>query len=128
MMLSKGRRVLVVEDESLIAMLVEDVLLDLGCDVTVAMRLDRGLELARRTDIEVAVLDINLGEGCSYPIADVLRERGIPFAFATGYGARGVDAGYRDVPVLQKPYRPADLVALLERVMTPEGDCAGGVA
>lgn len=101
----EGRRVLLVEDESLVAMLGEDMLLELGCMVDVAMRLDQGLALARTGDFDLAVLDVNLGKSCSYPIADLLTERGIPFIFATGYGSAGIEPPYRGIPVLQKPYQ-----------------------
>jgi len=109
-----GLRVLVVEDEMMVSMLIEDMLGDLGCVVIgPASRLDEALELARSSDIDCAVLDVNLGGEPIFPLADLLRERGRPFAFATGYG----DAGLRDVdrgtPVLQKPFREGDLARVL---------------
>ncbi len=113
MPLPPGCRVLVVEDESLVAMHVEDMLVDLGCEVLLAMRLEDGLRLAAEADLYVAVLDVNLSEGRSYPIADVLRDRRIPFLFATGYGLKGVEPAYQGTPTLQKPYRNEDLVCLI---------------
>jgi CheY-like chemotaxis protein len=109
-----GLRVLVVEDEMMVSMLIEDMLGDLGCVVIgPASRLDEAMELARSTEIDCAVLDVNLGGEPIFPLADLLRERGAPFAFATGYG----DAGLRDVdrgaPVLQKPFREGDLARVL---------------
>lgn len=106
-----GRRVLLVEDESLVAALAEDILLDAGCEVVLAMRLDEALRLAADHGIELAILDVNLGSARSYPVADILRMRAVPFLFATGYGRDGVDAAYRDAPVVQKPYRAQDLLS-----------------
>jgi CheY-like chemotaxis protein len=109
-----GLRVLVVEDEMMVSMLIEDMLGELGCLVVgPASRLDEAMQLARDADLDCAVLDVNLGGQPIFPLADLLRERGRPFAFATGYG----DAGLRDVdkgsPVLQKPFREGDLARVL---------------
>lgn len=89
MSLLEGRRVLLVEDESLVAMLAEDMLLDLGCEVVVAMRLDKAVDHVRTGNFDLAVLDVNLGDARSYPVADLLLERCTPFLFATGYGTQG---------------------------------------
>lgn len=97
---------LLVEDESLIAMLAEDMLLDLGCEVVVAMRFDRALNHARTERFDLAVLDINLGDARSYPIADLLHERGVPFLFATGYDPAVVPPPHGAVAVCQKPIDP----------------------
>ncbi|WCS28265.1 response regulator [Methylobacterium sp. NMS14P] len=121
-----GRRVLLVEDESLVAMLAEDMLLDLGCEVDVAMRLDKALGLARSEAFDLAVLDVNLGDARSYPVADLLFGRGIPFLFATGYGQRGLEVNYRGIPVLQKPYQAEPLEHLLVRLLTGEASLRGG--
>lgn len=109
-----GLRVLVVEDEMMVSMLIEDMLDDLGCKVVgPASRLDEAIELAKGAELDCAVLDVNLGGQPIFPLADLLREKGAPFAFATGYG----DAGLRDVdrgsPVLQKPFREGDLARVL---------------
>ncbi|MCJ2086703.1 response regulator [Methylobacterium sp. E-005] len=113
-----GRRVLLVEDESLVAMLAEDMLLDLGCEVAIAMRLNRAIDLVRSEAFDLAVLDVNLGDAHSYPVADLLFERGTPFLFATGYGQQGLEGTYRGVPVLQKPYQAEPLEHLLARLLT----------
>ena len=118
----KGLRVLVVEDEMMVSMLIEDMLTDLGCTVVgPASRLDEAVELAKASDIDCAVLDVNLGGQPIFPLADLLRERGCPFAFATGYG----DAGLRDVdrgtPVLQKPFREGDLARVLGELRAKVG-------
>ena len=110
----EGLKVLVVEDEMMVSMLIEDMLSDLGCEVIgPASRLDEAITLANEAELDVAVLDVNLGGQPIFPLADLLREKGAPFAFATGYG----DAGLRDVdkgsPVLQKPFREGDLARVL---------------
>lgn len=117
-----GLRVLVVEDEMMVSMLIEDMLEDLGCKVVgPASRLDEAIELAKTAEIDCAVLDVNLGGQPIFPLADLLREKGAPFAFATGYG----DAGLRDVdrgsPVLQKPFREGDLARVLGELRAKVG-------
>jgi len=109
-----GLRVLVVEDEMMVSMLIEDMLADLGCTVVgPAARLDEALELARASEIDCAVLDVNLGGTPIFPVADLLRERGRPFAFATGYGDAGLRDADKGTPVLQKPFREGDLARVL---------------
>jgi CheY-like chemotaxis protein len=117
-----GLKVLVVEDEMMVSMLIEDMLADLGCTVIgPASRLEEAMQLAREADLDCAVLDVNLGGQPIFPLADLLREKGAPFAFATGYG----DAGLRDVdrgsPVLQKPFREGDLARVLSDLTTKAG-------
>lgn len=117
-----GLRVLVVEDEMMVSMLIEDMLSDLGCVVIgPAARLDEAIALAESTPIDCAVLDVNLGGQPIFPLADILRAKGAPFAFATGYG----DAGLRDVdrgsPVLQKPFRESDLARILGELRAKVG-------
>jgi DNA-binding response OmpR family regulator len=109
-----GRRVLLVEDESLVAALAEDILLDAGCEVMLAMDLKEALVLAADERIELAILDVNLGAARSYPVAEILRKRAVPFIFATGYGRVGLDEAYRDTPVVQKPYRLHELIGCAE--------------
>jgi len=111
------RRVLVIEDEALVAMLVEDALIDAGFGVIGPARsVSEALDLLAGEVPAAAVLDLNLGGETSLAVADVLEERGIPFVVATGYGAAGLPAGRRHVPVLPKPYDPADLTAALEKL------------
>lgn len=117
-----GLRVLVVEDEMMVSMLIEDMLTDLGCIVVgPAARLDEAITLAENEQIDCAVLDVNLGGQPIFPLADILRAKGAPFAFATGYG----DAGLRDVdrgsPVLQKPFRESDLARILGELRAKVG-------
>jgi CheY-like chemotaxis protein len=100
-----GYRVLLVEDEAMIAMLVEDMLEDLGHDLAaVATRLEEALALTRSEVFDVAILDLNLGGVLTYPVADVLRDKGVPFIFATGYGSGGLKEAYADLPTLHKPF------------------------
>jgi CheY-like chemotaxis protein len=107
-------RIFLVEDETLVAMLVEDMLDSIGLEhVATASRLDQGLKLARELDFDAAVLDVNLAGARSFPIADVLKERNIPFVFATGYGREGIAEEHRDVPVIGKPFQARDLKAAL---------------
>ena len=114
-----GRRVLVVEDEMMIAMLVEDMLAELGCAVVgPAHALDAALDLARtEAQIDAALLDVNLAGQPVFAVADALREKGVPAIFSTGYG----DAALRDVdrgaPVLQKPFRAGDLARALTEAL-----------
>ena len=107
-------RVLVVEDEAMVAMMLEDMLDDLGCAVVgPAASLQKGLELARSAAVDAAVLDVNLAGEKVFPIADVLTERGIPFVFATGYGRAGLREQDTARPVVQKPYSAQDLARTL---------------
>lgn len=109
-----GVRVLVVEDEAMVAMLIEDMLLDCGCSVVIAGRLDVGLEQLEKETFDFAILDLNLGGQWTYPIADVLMKRQIPFVFATGYGASLLEGAYAKVPTLQKPFQQADVIRVMQ--------------
>jgi CheY-like chemotaxis protein len=114
-MAERRLRVLIVEDEMLVAMNIEDMLLELGHEVAgIASRLEPALALARDGAFDIAMLDVNLAGDRSFPVADLLIERGLPFLFATGYGPGGIDEKYRDRPVLQKPFRAADLAAAVD--------------
>ncbi|WP_132533465.1 MULTISPECIES: response regulator [unclassified Rhizobium] len=109
-----GKRVLIVEDEMLVALLMEDFILQLGCEIAgIAMRLEPALDLARTLDIDIAILDINLAGKQSFPIAHQLETRGIPFVFASGYGAAGLEGSGISAPVLQKPFNVTDVGRLL---------------
>jgi CheY-like chemotaxis protein len=100
-----GVRVMLVEDEDLIAMMMEEFLDDLGCRVAgTAARLDDVLALASSLEIDVAVLDVNLNGTLSYPVAELLQTRGVAFIFATGYGVAGLPDRLRGTPVLAKPF------------------------
>ncbi len=108
-------RVLVVEDEAMLAFMLEDLLAEMGCVVShVAGRLQEGLSIAREAEIDFALLDVNLGDADrSFAIADELDRRGIPFAFVTGYGRRGLEGRFPGAPVVNKPVRISDLHSLV---------------
>jgi CheY-like chemotaxis protein len=111
------RRVLVVEDEMVVAMLVEDMIADLGYEVAgIVSRVDDAMKLVDSHDFDVAVLDVHLNGRLIFPFADALAERHIPFVFATGYGERGIPREHSNWPVLQKPFRAEDLKRALDRL------------
>ena len=109
-----GLRVLVVEDEPAVAMYLEDILDELGC-ITIgpANRLSEGLALAEGP-LDAAILDINLAGERSNAIAELLRARGVPFAFASGYGNAPEGFG---APMIEKPYRTADIGRALNNLL-----------
>jgi len=115
-----GLRLLVVEDEAMIALMIEDMLDMFGCVVVdVAGTLARGLAIAsdEQLSIDGAILDINLGGEQVYPVAERLRKRGVPFIFCTGYGRAGLAPSFAHVPTLAKPYQAEDLEHMLVAVM-----------
>jgi CheY-like chemotaxis protein len=115
-----GRRILLVEDEAMIAMLVEDMLEDLGHDlVRVANRLEEAIAAARAEVIDLAILDLNLGGVMTYPVADALAERGVPFIFATGYGSGGLMEAYSARPTRQKPFNMETLGQAIRQALAP---------
>jgi CheY-like chemotaxis protein len=116
-----GLRILLVEDEAMVAMIIEDTLTDIGCEVVGPMAsIERALAAAKGEDrIDGAFLDVNLRGELVYPVAEALTARGIPFAFVTGYGEKGIDARYHGAPVLTKPFLPETVEQLVSRHMTP---------
>ncbi|WP_022963939.1 response regulator [Halopseudomonas pelagia] len=112
--IAEGRRVLVVEDEMTIALMIEEMLLDLGAQVIgPESRLDAALPLAGEASLDAAILDVNIRGGTSYPVADILAARGIPFIFCSGYNDWALEERHRDRPRLTKPY---SLKALQDQV------------
>lgn len=106
------RRVLVVEDETTLGLMAERILADLGCvPVGLATTLTDAIRLASFEDIDMAILDVNLRGRSVQPVAEILRERGIPFLFATGYGE--VDWEVGPTPILRKPFQHDDLARAL---------------
>jgi DNA-binding NarL/FixJ family response regulator len=115
----KGLNVLVVEDETLVLFNLEDTLTELGCIIVgPAMRLHQAESLvASASEIDVAILDVNLGGVPVFPIAEQLRLRGIRLIFATGYGREGLPEEWRSYPVLMKPYMGEEVTRVLQEVV-----------
>src|SRR5580658_1292176 len=115
-----NRRVLLVEDEMLVAWLIEDMLADLGCAVVgPASSVNQALAMIDAEAIDAAVLDVNLNGQMSYPVADALLARGVPFVFSTGYASNRLQEGYRTYSALQKPYHMTELSDALAGLMAP---------
>ncbi|MBV9348558.1 MAG: response regulator [Pseudolabrys sp.] len=114
-------RILVVEDEPLVAMMIEDTLIALGYDVIgPAASVGDALALIESEGIDGGLLDVNLGhDERSYPVAERLASRRTPFIFVTGYGAAAIDRRFNAVPVLQKPFGANDLQRHLFAVLRP---------
>ncbi len=120
-----GRRVLVVEDEMMLLWIIQDMMADLGCDnVNAARTVDQAIALIDSESFDVAMLDLNLNGIKSYPVADALTARAIPFIFATGYNTRAVLEGYRDRPVLKKPFKFEVLESTLSSIILPPATAA----
>ncbi|WP_082765763.1 MULTISPECIES: response regulator [unclassified Phenylobacterium] len=115
----RDARILVVEDETLVALLLEDRLAALGCEVVgPAVSVDEALELLATHPLDAAVLDVNLCGIAVFPVADALDVRGIPFLFATAYGVQGVVERHAQRLVLDKPYAERALEAALRAVLS----------
>jgi CheY-like chemotaxis protein len=113
-----GLRLLVVEDEMLIAMTIEDVLTDLGCVVVgPASSVAKALDLLSSQEIDGAILDLNLKGEQAIPVAEALQKRGTPFFFLTGYGSTGTGQVKFDAPTLPKPFDPAALQQIIEETI-----------
>jgi CheY-like chemotaxis protein len=113
----KGLRVLIVEDDIVISMLVRDMLEDFGCLVVgAALDLDEALDLIDRLGFDCAILDVDLGGTPSFPAADRLRDRDIPFAYATGHGRSVLRPADRAALVLHKPFREQDVIDVLDQL------------
>ena len=111
-------RVLVVEDEYLIRMLLEDMLADLGYAVAHAVgTIAEASQFATAGAFDVAILDVNVDGEEVYPVADILAQRGLPFMFVTGYGEGSLPAKYRSRPALQKPFQSEQLRSTIERLL-----------
>jgi len=116
--LLQGLRVLVVEDEYLVASLIEDMLKSAGCIVAGPIpRLAEALDVARREACDVALLDINLAGERIYPVAEVLAQRDVPFIFLTGYGTGALPDEYAERPHLHKPFRLNELLGVMSNLV-----------
>lgn len=104
------QRILVVEDEMIVAMMLEELLVELGYVVIgPAFSVEEAMQLACENDPDLALLDVNLDGAPSFPVADFLRGRGVPFVFASGYGTRGLTERYVTAPMLKKPFSQEQL-------------------
>jgi DNA-binding response OmpR family regulator len=125
-----GRCVLVVDDEPLVALMLEDHLLEAGCrDVLVAHSVDEATRILKATLPDAAVLDINLGGHVVAPVADALRAAGVPFLFLTGYESPGLAEGFELAELVQKPCNLGDLTRALVSLLPspePKSQCGRG--
>jgi CheY-like chemotaxis protein len=116
-----GRRLLVVEDEMLIVLMIEDMLADMGCEaVTTAATANKALAAIAEQTFDAAMLDMNLNGKDSRDVADALAARGVPFVFCTGNTGYSKTEGHRDRPVLRKPFREEALAAALARLLSTD--------
>lgn len=114
-----GLRVLLVDDESLVLMLLEDELTEMGCVVAgLASRLNEAMEIARSLAFDVAILDLNLNGQQSFPLTEIIADRGLPFVLATGYDTADLPTALCDRPIIGKPFQKADLVCALRAAIS----------
>lgn len=117
-----GIKVLVVEDEGFVALMIEDMLQDLGCEIVASVaRLAEAQGIAASADIDLAVLDVNLDGQPSFPVAEILRDRGVPFIFSTGYGQTGLSDDFACYPLIAKPFSSAELEQAIAVVLAEGG-------
>jgi len=110
--------ILLVEDEVMIRMMVADMLEELGYRIAgEAGDIDEGVRLVQVTDFDIAILDVNVNGKVISPVAEAIQLRGLPFVFATGYGAQGLPEKFRDRPTLQKPFQIETLARTIETVL-----------
>lgn len=117
-----GCTILVLEDETIISFLVEDMLKELGCeDVRHAANVAGAIALLTQFEPDIALLDVNLGRELAYPVALQLQIKAIPFVFATGYGRSGLAPEWRDRAVIQKPFDTQALSSALRGALAGRG-------
>ncbi len=110
--------ILLVEDEVMIRMMVADMLEELGYTIAgEAGDIDEGIRLVQAIDFDIAILDVNVNGKVITPVAEAVQMRGLPFVFATGYGAQGLPEKFRDRPTLQKPFQIETLARTIETVL-----------
>jgi CheY-like chemotaxis protein len=115
-----GHRILLVEDEMLNIAMLEDILTEAGCEsVAAAATIDQAIALIDEQVFDAALLDIKLKGKAAYAVADALAVRGVPFIFVTGNSVRDIEDGYRDRPVLRKPFKEEKLVEALTDILPP---------
>ena len=116
----KKLKVLLVEDEAVIRMMVADMLRQLGHTIAAeTAHIDQAVEFARSAEFDLAVLDVNLSGRIITPAAELIKVRGRPIILATGYSSEGMPERFRDLPALKKPFRLETLAALIDEVMWP---------
>jgi CheY-like chemotaxis protein len=114
-----GKRILVVEDEPMIRMLLDGMLEDLGYTMAAeAGGIEEAMTVAKQAEFDAAILDVNLNGQPITPVVEILVQRGLPFVFATGYGQRGVPEAYRTTVTLQKPFQ-LDALEQALKAITP---------
>jgi len=110
----RGRRVLIVEDESLLALLLEEMLAEIGCEVVgSADTVAAATEMVEQLRPELTILDVKLGEERSYAVAELLTSRNLPFVFTTGYGDDEVGNNWHGHRILLKPFAQDQLTEAL---------------
>jgi CheY-like chemotaxis protein len=117
-------RLLLVDDDPILAFLVADWLSESGCEVVGPARtVKAALELVEKEGgaLDGALLDVALDSGDSYPVADALALLGVPYAFVTGHGLGGLAPAYRHAPVLTKPFQSEDLQRIIDRLVASRG-------
>ncbi len=115
----KRQCILVVEDEPLIAILIEDVLIEAGYDVAGPVsRVDAAIKLLETRTVNAAILDVNLGDHDTYPVAETLRTKAIPFLFSTGYSELGIREDFAGTQTIRKPFNEADLLRHVTGLMS----------
>jgi CheY-like chemotaxis protein len=109
---------LLVEDEALVALMIEDMLVDLGLQVVAsAAQLEKACELAAHEVFDVAILDVNLAGELVFPVARILQQRRIPFLFSTGYGQQALDGDFRNSLAIAKPFSAEQLAEKLRKLL-----------
>lgn len=124
-----GMRLLLVEDQMLVAMEVESFLKDIGCEVIgIAGTLEQAMRLSRELAFDATIVDVNLDGEMAWPAVDVLLERNIPFVLASGYGSSAFPQAYRDMTQLEKPVGRNELQRALVEIHAKSRRNIGGVA
>jgi two-component sensor histidine kinase len=119
----KGKRVLVVEDEALISLVLVDYLTEAGCDVVgPAQTLDKAKHAIKTETFDAALVDGNLAGRSVEDIAIGLTQKGVPFTFVTGYGREALPAGFQDAMIVEKPFTKEQVIGALERLLNPKGN------
>jgi CheY-like chemotaxis protein len=115
-----GRNILVVEDQMMLVRMMEGMLRDLGCtSISAVATVPEALALADAVVFDAVALDVNLNGTMSFPVADALAAKGVPFMFVTGYSDSGIPPAYQDRPVLRKPYRFAEAMEAFALLVPP---------